>query len=91
MLRNFMSSVQTAQSKLSAACTCVEDYVEKMLFVEQYMAEQKAMDAACNQVCMGTGSAVFLAAEDWTGYSDLTKGKQHARSGDGAGQLPGAG
>lgn len=50
MLHDFMSSVQTAQSKLSAVCTCVEDYVEKMLFVEQYITEQKALDAACNQV-----------------------------------------
>lgn len=50
MLHDFMSSVQAAQSKLSAMCTCVEDYVEKMLFLDQYMAEQKALDAACSQV-----------------------------------------
>jgi hypothetical protein len=45
-----MSSVQSAQSKLSAMCTCVEEYVEKMLFLDQYMAGEKALDAACNQV-----------------------------------------
>lgn len=50
MLHDFMSSVQSAQSKLSAMCSCVEEYVEKMLFLEQYMAGEKALDAACNQV-----------------------------------------
>jgi hypothetical protein len=50
MLHDFMGSVQSAQSKLSALCTCVEDYVEKVLFLDQYVANQKAMDAACNQV-----------------------------------------
>lgn len=50
MLHDFMSNVQSAQSKLSALCTCVEDYVEKMLFMDEYMAKEKAMDNACNQV-----------------------------------------
>jgi hypothetical protein len=50
MLHDFMSSVQSAQSQLSALCTCVEDYVDKILFLDQYMAGQKALDAACAQV-----------------------------------------
>lgn len=53
MLHDFMSSVQSAQSQLSALCTCVEDYVDKMLFLDQYMAGQKALDAACTQVGSG--------------------------------------
>jgi hypothetical protein len=52
MLHDFMSSVQSAQSQLSALCTCVEDYVDKMLFLDRYMAGQKALDAACTQVGM---------------------------------------
>jgi hypothetical protein len=50
MLHDFISSVQSAQSKLSAMCTCVEEYVEKMLFLDEYVAREKALDAACNQV-----------------------------------------
>jgi hypothetical protein len=67
MLHDFMSSVQTAQSKLSAVCTCVEDYVVKMLFVEQYMAKQKALDATCDQVRGEEQGSVCLAAccLDW--------------------------
>lgn len=55
MLHDFMGSVQSAQSKLTALCTCVEDYVEKMLFLEQYVANEKAMDAACNEVRVPCG------------------------------------
>lgn len=51
MLHDFMSSVQSAQSKLAALCTCVEDYVEKLTFLDQYLLGEKAMDAACQQVC----------------------------------------
>ena len=51
MLHEFVSSVQSAQSKLSALCTCVEDYVEKLLFLDEYLSKEKAMDYACSQVC----------------------------------------
>jgi hypothetical protein len=57
MLHEFLGSVQSAQSKLSALCTCVEDYVEVLLFLEQHVASEKAMDAACQQVRARVGYA----------------------------------
>lgn len=75
MLHDFMGSVQSAQSKLSALCTCVEDYVEKMLFLDQYVADEKAMDAACNQVgCKASISAAArMSATCWVVDQDMSK------------------
>lgn len=51
LLHDFMREVSSAQSRLSALCTCVEDYVEKATFLSQLAAREAAMDAACAQVC----------------------------------------
>lgn len=50
MLHDFITSVQSSQSKLGALCTCVEDFVEKMLFLDDHLGNEKAMDHACSQV-----------------------------------------
>lgn len=50
LLHEFMDHMHSAQSRLSALCTCVEEYVEKMIFLTELAALAKVMDAACAQV-----------------------------------------
>eukprot|EP00879_Flechtneria_rotunda_P011573 GHRR01012088.1.p1 GENE.GHRR01012088.1~~GHRR01012088.1.p1 ORF type:complete len:1024 (+),score=420.33 GHRR01012088.1:512-3583(+) len=50
LLHEFMDSVHSAQSKLSAVCTCVEEYVEKMVFLAELIAKTRVMGDACAQI-----------------------------------------
>lgn len=45
-----MSKVQAAASGLSAPCTTVEDYVNKITFLGQLQSQEKDFEAACNEI-----------------------------------------
>jgi hypothetical protein len=45
-----MGSVQSAQSRLAAVCTCVEEYASKLAFLEELAGNERALDHACSEV-----------------------------------------
>jgi hypothetical protein len=45
-----MDHMHSAQPRLSAVSSCVEEYVEKLVFLAELMQLTKVMDAACAQV-----------------------------------------
>lgn len=50
LLHEFMDHMHSAQPRLSAVCSCVEEYVEKLTFLAELTQLNKVMDAACAQV-----------------------------------------
>jgi hypothetical protein len=50
LLHEFMDHMHSAQPRLSAVCSCVEEYVEKLMFLAELTQITKVMDAACAQV-----------------------------------------
>eukprot|EP00882_Tetradesmus_deserticola_P025650 GHRQ01028192.1.p1 GENE.GHRQ01028192.1~~GHRQ01028192.1.p1 ORF type:complete len:320 (+),score=96.49 GHRQ01028192.1:316-1275(+) len=50
LLHEYMDHMHSAQPRLSAVCSCVEEYVEKLVFLAELTQLSKVMDAACAQV-----------------------------------------
>lgn len=63
VLHDFVSGVQAAQSRLTALCTSVDDYVDKMAFLGQLLASEAAMDYTCSQV-----RACVCVCVSWAGW-----------------------